>query len=269
MDYQSKEKSSKYIGVTKRKNGTYHAKIQFNGTEYYLKISKDEEIYGRTYDKYIVKNNIPGRKLNFQTEHPIYNPNSVTKTFCEKIDKNTVKLLISDDLDICVKIDKEDYVRVKNYVCYISNNCVKIIIGNTTKRLHRFLMNVTSSEIFVDYIDKDPMNNTKKNLRLLDKSIRKKTKTKNASSQYYGVCKNKTRNNWECSIQKNGKKILFERYKNEIDAARKYDIFVLENLKNNNYPLNFTWDSKSEIFMWKKLLNTAKIHSITTDEIFD
>lgn len=265
-----KENSSQFIGVRKLKNNKYHARVRVDNVPVFYITSKNEKKCARAYDKYIVENNIPNKKLNFPEEHPDYNPNSIIKTFCEEIDKNTVKLLISDNPNVCVKIDKEDYDRVKYYACCIENGYVKIYIDGKKRRIHRFLTKVTDPLIFVDHIDRDPMNNTKKNLRLSNssKNGQNKSKKKNCTSDFYGVHLNNN-DRWECTIRKNYTVILREYYKNEQDAARRRDIYILENLKDDCFPLNFRWNSHGEILMWKKMLEIAKKYSITTDQIFN
>ena len=85
----------------------------------------------------------------------------IIKTFCEDIDKNTVRLLMKDHPDKIVKIDKEDYDRIKYYACYIEKNNYVAICVPETKALHRVLMNETNPKIFVDHINSNPLDNTK------------------------------------------------------------------------------------------------------------
>ena len=67
------------------------------------------------------------------------------------------------------------------------------------------------------------------------------TKRKNVSSQYFGVYKSVTRKRyiyWQCTTDKK----YLGNFKTEIDAAKAYDKYVIEN--NINRPLNFPEDYK-------------------------
>jgi group I intron endonuclease len=66
------------------------------------------------------------------------------------------------------------------------------------------------------------------------------TKLKNSSSSYFGVYKdgiNKKYSYWRTIINVNGKNINLGNHKTEIEAAKKYDEYVIENKLNR--PLNF------------------------------
>jgi len=65
-------------------------------------------------------------------------------------------------------------------------------------------------------------------------------KAKNSSSIFFGVSYYTERSNWQVSIKVNSKKVGLGRFKNEIDGARAYDKYVVENNLPN--PLNFPED---------------------------
>ena len=56
---------------------------------------------------------------------------------------------------------------------------------------------------------------------------------------------------WYARITKNNK-VIFNGYSNdEIKCARKRDLFIIKNLKNDCYKLNFEW-IEDEILLWEK-----------------
>ena len=57
------------------------------------------------------------------------------------------------------------------------------------------------------------------------------------TTQYYGVCWDKSRSKWKVRIQYNGKVLTQKRFDNETDAAKYYDEFVKSNTLDR--PLNF------------------------------
>ncbi|ARF12268.1 HNH endonuclease [Klosneuvirus KNV1] len=253
-----KQKFSQYRGVHKFQN-KYRATIQVNKKFVHISFSELEEECAKKYDEYIVKNNIPGRKLNFPDEHPDYNPNSKIKTLCKNIDENTVSLLINNYNTKIIKIDKNDYDKIKYYNCRVDKKLgyARITVNSKSYLLHRFLMNINDPNILIDHIDHDRLNNTRKNLRCVDyhKNAQNTKKRKGTTSQYIGVMFNKKKQKWDGRLKKNGKNIFNYRSDNEEHVARKRDLFIIENLKDDNYTLNFKWTDE-DIVKWKTYLES-------------
>jgi len=247
-----KQKTSKYYGVYKRNsNNKYCASICINDKNIYLLESQDEIECAKAYDKYIVDHNILSKKLNFPNDHSNYDPNSVIKTLFEKINNKTIRLLISDEM---VTIDKEDYDKIKYYKWYIDSHSGYVFseINGKTTRLHRYIMNVTETKIYIDHIDNNKLNNSKTNLRISDaqKNAQNKSKMSNTTSKYTGVNLDKGRNKWVSKVIKNNKPIFTAYDFDEINCARKRDLFILKNLKDDHYKLNFKWSPK-EVIEWE------------------
>ena len=157
--------SSVYNGISYAvSDNKYRAVVTYNKKNIYVCSSIDELVCARAYDKYIVENNIPEKKLNFPDEHPNYNKHSIIKTECEEIDENTVKLLINNT-NLLVTIDKEDYDKIKNYNCYVVEGYVKLTIESNSIPLHRFLMNAIDPKEFIDHINSNTLDNTKKKFK--------------------------------------------------------------------------------------------------------
>lgn len=250
-----KTKRSAYRGVTKdNTNNVFIAHICINNKNKYLIRSKDEIECAKAYDKYIVENNVPCKKLNFPSDNPSYNPNSIIKTLCEDIDEKTVRLLISDSMII---IDREDYDIIKYYKCYINNHSgyVNLTIDDKTKKLHRIIMKITDPKIYIDHIDNNKLNNSKSNLRISNakKNAQNKSKAKNTTSQYFGLQYSKIHKKWLGKIIKNNKAIFTAYDTDEIKCAVKRDLFIIKNLKNDCYKLNFEWENE-QIIMWESNL---------------
>ena len=113
-------------------------------------------------------------------------------------------------------------------------------------------MNVSDPKIYIDHIDNNKLNNSKTNLRLSNaqKNSQNKTKAFSSISKYVGLTYDKKRNKWVSKIIKNNKPIFTAYDKNEDVCARKRDLFILVNLKNDHYKLNFVW-SEEDIAKWK------------------
>ena len=257
----NKYKTSKYLGVRRHKHRkNFSARIRHNGKYITILTHSDQLVCAKAYDKYIVDNNIPGKKLNFSGTYPEYEPNTNIKTECEKTkDKNIVRLIIKSQPTLKVFIDKEDYDKVKYYAWCITDECVSANVNGTTTRLHHFVINVNGTGITVDHIDSNILNNCKNNLRISDseKNSQNKSKSTNKSSEYFGVSFNKSRNNWLVTINYNRKHIFIGLYKSEISAARAHDLFIIIHLPDEHYKLNFKWMPK-DINIWKKKLYSSK-----------
>ena len=80
----------------------------------------------------------------------------------------------------------------------------------------------------VDHIDRDTKNNQIGNLRWVTRSQnnRNKTKVKNTSSKYYGVCWKKKANKYEVRIKIDKKRIHLGYFVNEEDGAKRYNKYL-------------------------------------------
>lgn len=97
-------------------------------------------------------------------------------TFVLNKSKNICKIIISGNKNNgIVIVDYDDYPLVSNHSWYIKDtssnnphkNYVAAKILSKTVKLHRFLLNITNSKILVDHKDRDSLNNTRRNLRLV------------------------------------------------------------------------------------------------------
>lgn len=117
------------------------------------------------------------------------------------------------------KIDIEDYDRVKAYKWHKSHGYPKTHLNGKKIYLSRFIMNAPSNMV-VDHINHDPLDNRKCNLRLCtqrDNMANRKVQ-KNNSSGVTGVTWYSRTNKWRAYIYKNYKKIELGYY-NDFDKA--------------------------------------------------
>lgn len=251
----NKNKQCKYVGVV-RSGNRFVAIIHLNKKRKFIKYSNNEEECAEAYDSYIVENNIPEKKLNFPENHPTYNPNTIIKILYEETDdKNIIRLLIKSAPNKKVYIDKEEYVNLKYYSWHIASGyvCGRIKNGKYI-RLHHYVMKIQDPNILIDHIDSNTLNNCKSNLRISDdeKNAHNKSKSKNASSKYFGISVETNKNKWRAQIVYHYTQITIGFYSSEILAARARDLFILIHHKNDDYKLNFDdWTDKN-IAHWKK-----------------
>ena len=97
------------------------------------------------------------------------------------------------------------------------------------KRIHRlvgeaFILNLTDLPC-VDHKDRNSLNNHFSNLRWCTRkeNDQNRSKRKNTSSVYKGVCFDKKANKWRAQIRHNGHQIHLGYFSDESDAGRAYD----------------------------------------------
>ena len=99
----------------------------------------------------------------------------------------------------------------------------------SNKRIHRlvaeaFILNLTDLPC-VDHKDRNSLNNHISNLRWCSKrqNDQNRSKQKNTTSVYKGVCFNKSKKKWTAQIKHNGRSIHLGCYTDESEAAHAYD----------------------------------------------
>lgn len=135
-------------------------------------------------------------------------------------------------------VDDQDYEwlnKWKWYAAYnkIYNNFYVYRYDYVNKKqknvcMHRVILGITDSKIFIDHIDHNTLNNQRSNLRECSQSknlmnSKKPRRVKETSSIYKGVYFNKQNKKWYGQIYINNKRIHLGLFKKEIEAAKAYD----------------------------------------------
>jgi len=129
-------------------------------------------------------------------------------------------------------VDDEDYELLMQFNWCAFNQRGKWYVGKRPTKysphryMHRFLLELKDSKIHADHIDGDGLNNQKINLRICTHSQNSKNKSpsKTGTSKFLGVCFYKTTNRWHAQINDNKKVKHIGYFKNEIEAAKAYDL---------------------------------------------
>ena len=77
-------------------------------------------------------------------------------------------------------------------------------------------------KIVVDHIDGNPLNNRLDNLQLISSRENSSKDKKGGSSEYTGVCWDRSRGKWISSIIINGKRKTLGRFTEELEASKAY-----------------------------------------------
>ncbi|AYV76846.1 MAG: HNH endonuclease [Barrevirus sp.] len=267
----------KYVPFISQQKKREHVGIYLSGNKFYVVItikgkqvpigSSDNKIKAaEMYDDYIVQNKILEKKLNFPDRHPNYSKEKKIRTLCEEINSTTVKLLLIYKDDKIAIIDKSEYNKIKFYKCHINvEGYVIIKVNNKQLQLHRFLMGATDPEIPVDHIDRDKLNNKLNNLRMSDstRQCQNRDKCEGLTSKYLGVSYNQDRQKWRGDVTVNYKTVFTCLLTDEDFCARSRDLYILKNLKNEHFKLNFKWDEKDIIDWEKKLKDIERTYTST------
>jgi AP2-like factor (euAP2 lineage) len=122
-------------------------------------------------------------------------------------------------------VDDEDFERVSQFNWHVQNvyasRRIKINGVQKGQTMHQFLMN----RLWVDHKDGNGLNNQKDNLRFCtnQQNQQNQKRQKNTVSIYKGVVWNKRKKKWEAQIYISGKRKYLGLYKDEREAASKYD----------------------------------------------
>lgn len=129
-----------------------------------------------------------------------------------------------------VQIDKEDYERVCLYIKQArKTHYVMTRIEGKTVYLHRYVMNETDTNVFIDHKDRNGLNCQKHNLRKCTNSqnMQNGSVRVDNTSGYKGVGKKylcfNTKHNWRAYINLDGKRTYLGYYDTPEEAARAYD----------------------------------------------
>jgi hypothetical protein len=134
--------------------------------------------------------------------------------------------------DIEVLVDEDNWHELSNISWFINNTGY---IQNTKVGLmHRYIMKAKNGEL-VDHINNTIYDNRNCNVRIASYSLNahNKTKSKNASSKYFGVFFNKNKKKWESRITYKGITHYLGRFEEEIDAAKAYNEGAIKHYGKN------------------------------------
>ncbi|KKR95846.1 MAG: Pathogenesis-related transcriptional factor and ERF protein [Candidatus Uhrbacteria bacterium GW2011_GWF2_41_16] len=126
-------------------------------------------------------------------------------------------------------IDPEDYWKISKYDWLLCESKSKKFYAVRLAdwgivNMHRDIINAPTGKV-IDHIDRNGLNNTKRNLRIASISQNgwNRTGLNNHSSKYKGVCWCNRRKKWRASIKYNGIYKHLGYFKTEEDAAKTYD----------------------------------------------
>lgn len=191
-------------------------------------------------------------------DYPNYIP---TERVEYKEEYDLVYILLSDgSIAVC---DGCFYERVKTHNWSISHGYAYFTDNNTsprrTEKLHNFILNHTPSDVIIDHINGNKLDNRLVNLRFVSykENIRNSSSKNNSTSGFKGVSWDSSRNKWIASIQHGGKTHHIGRFDNEEECARAYDKECMR-VYGRYAKLNFNYDFIPNMYLWLKPATTIK-----------
>ena len=148
--------------------------------------------------------------------------------------------VIDDDLSIIytnkneeIRVSTQDLPMLLKYT-WLLNNYGYVYTRSYERKsimIHRLILGVTNPKIEIDHIDRNPLNNTRNNLRITDRvtNCRNTRVHKDTKSGFRGVSWRKDTKKWSVHIKVNYKKISLGCYTNleeaiarRIEAEKEY-----------------------------------------------
>lgn len=154
-------------------------------------------------------------------------------------------LVIGDNIVIYSLIDHDTIIK---YKWWDQKGYARAVINGKKIFMHRLIMDCYDEKI-VDHINGNKLDNRRENLRITNTSLNNQNKTKKdgLTSKYIGVRFVVNRNNYRTSIKNNGIQTDLGSYKTEKAAAEARDMYIVHELPDSLYKLNFP--EKRQIYL--------------------
>jgi hypothetical protein len=134
-------------------------------------------------------------------------------------------------------VDDEDYDRLAGMswivhkkphgATYAVNTYKKVNGKRGSIAMQRFIMNEFDKSVFIDHINRDPLDNRKENLRRCTRSQNCMNRRRANGKRFKGVFKSKCGKYFSSWISANGRKTYLGMVKNEEVAAVMYDMAAI------------------------------------------
>jgi len=164
-------------------------------------------------------------------------------------------LVMGDNIVIYSLIDHDTIIK---YKWWDQKGYARAVINGKKIFMHRLIMNCYDEKI-VDHINGNKLDNRRENLRITTttKNAQNKRKKDGLTSKYIGVRFVSNRNNYRANIKINGIQTDLGSYKTEKEAAEARDMYIVHELPDSLYNLNFP--DKKQVYLQTKYKKRAAI----------
>ena len=154
-----------------------------------------------------------------------------------------MEIILTGKLGGVAIVSAEDYDKLSKYKWHMdADGYIRSTINRNTIKMHRYILNVSNPNVIVDHINKIRHDNRRENIRLSNgsKNAQNRSIGKNKkSSKYRGVTYHTSMKKYRARLILNKKSIYMGLFKNEIDAAKAVDMYLVHNKGFDHIPLNF------------------------------
>lgn len=135
--------------------------------------------------------------------------------------QNKVAIIDEMDFELVSKFSWHTQKKGNNYIA-------TTMINKKPVKMHRLILQIKDTKVFIDHINNNSLDNRRCNLRICThaENMRNRKSEINSTSKYLGVSLKKIRGGylyWIASISINNKSKHIGTFKNEIDAAIAYN----------------------------------------------
>lgn len=182
-------------------------------------ICKEHGLFSQT-----PSNHLDGRdciKCSYKIRLDNYSKGILDKKFIGLVQPEEYKLIPLGN-NKYVKVDNEDFDKVKDINWRLIAG--KYAGNDTVGNMHRYIMDCPNG-LVVDHKNHDTLDNRRENLRVATyaQNIMNTHSSKGSSSEYKGVCWDKSKGKWAVHIGFNYKKIFIGYFDEEKEAALAYN----------------------------------------------
>lgn len=141
---------------------------------------------------------------------------------------NKNKVAFVDD-DLFDELNKFKWRADKQHNTFYAARTIVVNGKNKVIYMHRIILNLTDSNVFVDHKNRNGLDNQKENIRTCTNSENQKNMAhrEGCSSIYKGVSFHKRCKKWQSQIIINGKSKHLGYFEIEIEAAKKYNDYAM------------------------------------------
>lgn len=183
-----------------------------------------------------------------------------------------VVTLVNPKQGIEFMVSKQDLSDILNFYWHVNTTGrVRTYFNKSHIFLHQYLMG-TLDGFVIDHIDRNPLNNTRENLRFIKsrENILNSDFAENTSSKYHGIVFRKDKNVFQALIKVNGKSKNLGTFKSDFEAAFAYDSYVRDNFSYAGLVTNYSENRYSpEMLEQYSIKSIADIPSFKVTQLAD
>lgn len=120
-------------------------------------------------------------------------------------------------------VDDEDYDALKGFKWHAKTTGAGAVYPRTGENyMHRMILKPPAG-LEVDHIDRNPLNNTRVNIRFCTHAENCRNRRGGKGGEYHGVSRHKRGNKWQVHLQEKDMRLYLGIFSDKVEAAKAYD----------------------------------------------